>query len=38
VDGTILFIGMLVIGIFTVDGVVRWWRLKEWQRRWRTRS
>ena len=30
-----LFIGALVVGIFAVDLIRRWWRETEWKRRWR---
>jgi len=30
-----LFIVLLVVAIFVVDFVRRWWRENEWKRRWR---
>jgi len=33
--GAILFIILLVIGIFAFDLTLRWWRQNEWKRRWR---
>jgi hypothetical protein len=35
---SIVFIVVLVVGIFVVDIVKRWWRENEWQRRWRQRD
>jgi hypothetical protein len=32
---SIVFIVVLVIGIFAVDIGGRWWRENEWRRRWR---
>jgi len=34
----IVFVSLLVIGIFAVDIGKRWWRENEWQRRWRERD
>jgi hypothetical protein len=34
----ILFIVLLVAGIFIVDLASRWWRQNEWRRRWRDRE
>jgi hypothetical protein len=33
-DATV-FIVLLVVGIFAVDMIHRWWRESEWKRRWR---
>jgi hypothetical protein len=33
-----IFITILIVGIFAVDFVVRWWRENEWRRRWRQRD
>jgi hypothetical protein len=30
-----VFIVVLVVGIFAVDFIRRWWRDTEWKRRWR---
>jgi hypothetical protein len=35
---TILFIVVLIVGIFVFDIGQRWWRENEWQRRWRKRD
>jgi hypothetical protein len=35
---SILFIVVLIAGIFVVDLARRWWRENEWQRRWRKRD
>ena len=35
---SILFIIVLIVGIFVVDLGRRWWRENEWQRRWRERD
>jgi hypothetical protein len=35
---SILFIIVLIVGIFVVDLGRRWWRDNEWQRRWRKRD
>jgi hypothetical protein len=35
---SILFIVVLIVGIFVVDLGRRWWRESEWQRRWRKRG
>jgi hypothetical protein len=35
---SILFIVILIIGIFIVDIGGRWWRENEWRRRWRDRD
>jgi hypothetical protein len=34
----ILFITALIVVIFAVDLVGRWWRENEWRRRWRERE
>jgi hypothetical protein len=34
----ILFIGLLILGIFVFDLVRRWWKENEWKRRWRERE
>jgi hypothetical protein len=34
----ILFIVVLIAGIFIVDLAGRWWRENEWRRRWRDRE
>jgi hypothetical protein len=31
------FIVALIVIIFAVDSIVRWWRENEWKRRWRKR-
>jgi hypothetical protein len=33
-----VFIGALIVVIFVVDLVGRWWRENEWRRRWRERD
>jgi hypothetical protein len=33
-----LFITIMIVGIFVVDFVVRWWRENEWRRRWRDKD
>jgi len=33
-----LIITTLIVGIFVVDFVARWWRENEWRRRWRERD
>jgi hypothetical protein len=35
---SVLFIVVLITGIFAVDLVRRWWRENEWRRRWRDRE
>jgi hypothetical protein len=35
---SIVFIVILVVGIFVFDLGRRWWRENEWQRRWRERD
>ena len=30
-----LFVILLIVGIFAVDIIRRWWRETEWKRRWR---
>jgi hypothetical protein len=35
---SIVFIVLLVLGIFVFDIGRRWWRENEWQRRWRERD
>jgi hypothetical protein len=35
---SIVFIVVLVVGIFVFDLGRRWWRENEWQRRWRDRD
>jgi hypothetical protein len=35
---SIVFIIVLIIGIFVFDLGRRWWRENEWQRRWRQRD
>jgi amino acid transporter len=32
------FIVVLIVAIFAVDIVRRWWRENEWKRRWRNRD
>ena len=34
-EDSTLFVIVLVVGIFAVDVVRRWWRETEWKRRWR---
>jgi hypothetical protein len=34
----VLFLGALIVVIFAVDLVWRWWRENEWKRRWRDRD
>jgi hypothetical protein len=34
VDST-LFVVVMVVGIFAVDMLRRWWKETEWKRRWR---
>jgi hypothetical protein len=34
----IVFIVVLVVGIFVFDVVRRWWRENEWRRRWHKRD
>ena len=31
----VIFVIVLLVGIFVVDIVRRWWRENEWKRRWR---
>jgi hypothetical protein len=33
-----LFITIMIVGIFAVDFVVRWWRENEWRRRWKEKD
>ena len=33
-----LFITILIVGIFVVDFIARWWRENAWRRRWRERD
>jgi hypothetical protein len=33
-----LFIAILIVGIFVVDFVLRWWRENEWRRRWKEKD
>ena len=33
-----LIITILIVGIFAVDFVARWWRENEWRRRWKERD
>ena len=33
-----VFIAILVVGIFVVDFIVRWWRENEWCRKWKQRD
>jgi len=33
-----VIIAILIIGIFVVDFIVRWWRENEWRRKWRERD
>jgi len=33
-----VFIAVLIVGIFAVDFIVRWWRENEWRRKWRQRD
>jgi hypothetical protein len=35
---SIVFIVLLLVGIFDFDIGKRWWRENEWQRRWRERD
>ena len=35
---SIVFIALLLAGIFVFDLVKRWWRENEWRRRWRKRD
>ena len=35
---SIVFIVLLLAGIFIFDRVKRWWRENEWKRRWRERD
>jgi hypothetical protein len=35
---SIVFIVVLLVGIFVFDLGKRWWRENEWQRRWRGRG
>ena len=35
---SIVFIIVLLVGIFAFDLVRRWWRENEWRRRWRERD
>jgi hypothetical protein len=35
---SILFIVLMIFGIFAVDLVRRWWKENEWKRRWKTRE
>jgi hypothetical protein len=35
---SIVFIVILIVGIFVFDLGKRWWRENEWQRRWRERD
>jgi hypothetical protein len=34
----ILFIGLLIVGIFVFDLIRRWWKENEWKRRWKERD
>jgi hypothetical protein len=34
----VLFLGALIVTIFAVDLLWRWWRENEWKRRWRDRD
>ena len=33
-----LFIVLMILGIFAVDLVRRWWKENEWKRRWKERD
>jgi hypothetical protein len=33
-----LFIVLMILGIFAVDLLLRWWKENEWTRRWRERE
>jgi len=33
-----LFIVVMIVAIFVVDFIRRWWRENEWKRRWRERE
>jgi hypothetical protein len=33
-----LFITVLIVGIFAVELVKRWWRQNEWKRHWREKD
>ena len=35
---SVLFIILLIVGIFAFDIGARWWRENEWRRRWRQRD
>ena len=34
----VMFIVVLIVGIFAFDFGQRWWRETEWKRRWKDRS
>jgi hypothetical protein len=34
----IAFIALLIIGVFIYDFTSRWWRQREWKRRWSRRD
>jgi hypothetical protein len=34
----VLFLTAMIVAIFAVDLVWRWWRENEWKRRWRDRD
>jgi hypothetical protein len=34
----VVFIVLLIVGIFAFDLIARWWRENEWRRRWRERE
>jgi hypothetical protein len=34
----VVFIVVLILGIFAFDLITRWWRENEWRRRWRERE
>jgi hypothetical protein len=35
---SVIFIVVLIVGIFAADLLTRWWRENEWRRRWRDRE
>jgi hypothetical protein len=35
---SVLFITILIVGIFAVDFIARWWRENAWRRRWKQRD
>jgi hypothetical protein len=35
VDIYVVFIVVLIVGVFALDGAAQWWRTTEWKRRWR---